>query len=140
MKKKRNRKKRIGTSLALVAALLLAAVLPLGAAPKKKPVLDVYAVVSGSIFQDNGYALPGADVTLAPEVQPGSSSERAREKVKPIELMSDARGEFVVRVPPGPMQYVVTVDAKGYKSQRKTVSVQDQERVEVTFQLERESK
>jgi hypothetical protein len=139
MKKKRNPKKRIGTSLALVA-VLLAAVLPLGAAPKKKPVLDVYAVVSGSIFQDNGYALPGADVTLVPEIQPGSSSERAREKVKPIELMSDARGEFVVRVPPGPMQYVVTVDAKGYKSQRKTVSVQDQERVEVTFQLERESK
>ncbi len=55
-------------------------------------------------------------------------------------MVSDARGEFVVRVPPGPMHYNVTVHAKGYQSQRKTVSVEDQERVEVTFQLERESK
>ena len=38
------------------------------------------------------------------------------------------------------MHYSVTVHAKGYQSQRKTVSVEDQERVEVTFQLERESK
>ena len=57
-----------------------------------------------------------------------------------MEAVSDARGEFVFRVPPGPTHYTVTVHAKGYQSQRKTVSVQDQERVEVTFQLERESK
>jgi hypothetical protein len=38
------------------------------------------------------------------------------------------------------MNYTVAVAAKGYQSQRKNVSVEDQERVEVTFQLERESK
>jgi Carboxypeptidase regulatory-like domain len=128
MKKKRKLRKRIGTSL----ALLLVAFLPLAAAPKKKPALDTYAVVSGSVFEDNGYALPGADVILAPEAQ--------TQKTKPIDTVSDARGEFVVRVPPGPMHYTVSVSAKGFKSQRKTVSVEDQERVEVTFQLERESK
>ena len=57
-----------------------------------------------------------------------------------MEAVSDARGEFVFRVPPGPAHYSVTVAAKGYQSQRKSVSVEDQERVEVTFQLERESK
>jgi hypothetical protein len=132
MKKKRNPRKRIGTSLALAWALLLVALLPLAAAPKKKPALDTYAVVSGSVFDSSGYALPGADVTLAPETQ--------TQKLKPMEAASDARGEFVVRVPPGPMHYTVTVHAKGYRSEQKTVSVEDQERVEVTFQLERESK
>jgi hypothetical protein len=131
MKKKRKPKKKIGISLT-VLALLLAVFLPLTAAPKKKPVLDTYAVVSGSVFDDRGYALPGADVLLAPEAQPT--------KANTIEMVSDARGEFVIRVPPGPMHYSATVHAKGYQSLRKTVSVQDQERVEVTFQLERESK
>jgi len=128
MKRKRNRKKRIGTSL----ALLLAAFLPLAAAPKKKPALDTYAIVSGSVFQESGYALPDAHVILTAEGQP--------DKPKKMETTSSDRGEFVFRVPPGPMHYTVTVEAKGYQSQRKTVSVEDQERVEVTFQLERESK
>jgi hypothetical protein len=132
MKKKRKPRKRIGTSLTLLLAVLLAAFLPLAAAPKKKPALDVYAVVSGTVFDDRGYALPGADVILAPEAQPT--------KANTIEMVSDARGEFVVRVPPGPMHYNATAHVKGYQSQRKNVSVEGQERVEVTFQLERESK
>lgn len=135
MKKKRKpRKKRIGTKVALLGALLvLASLPPATAAPKKKPALEIYAVVSGSVFNDSGYALPGADVMLASE-QTGSS------KSKPMETVSDARGEFVFRVPPGPVHYTVTANAKGYHSQRKGVDVQDRERVEVTFQLERESK
>jgi len=134
MRKKRKRKKRIGISLALLLAafLFLAASLPLAGAPKKKPALDTYALVSGSVFEERGYALPGADVSLVPETGSGNT--------KPLEAVSDGRGEFVIRVPPGPMQYSVTVQAKGYQSLRKTLSVQDQERVEVTFQLERESK
>jgi len=136
-KKKKKPKKRIGTKLSVLLALLLAAILPLAAAPKKKPALDTHAVVSGSVFDSSGYALPGAGATLAPDVQ---AQGVQTQKVKPIEAVSDARGEFVVRVPPGPVHYIVTVHAKGYQSQQKTVSVQDQERVEVTFQLERESK
>jgi Carboxypeptidase regulatory-like domain len=123
MKKKRKPRKRIGIS----AALLLIALLPSGAAGKKKPVLDDYAIVSGSVFTENGYALSDAEVTLSG-------------KDKPLAAVSDARGEFVFHVPPGPLEYVVTVAAKGYRTQRKTVSVQDRERVEVTFQLEPESK
>ena len=131
-KKKRKPRKRTGTSLGLLLTLLVAAFTPLAAAPKKKPVLDTYAVVSVSVFDDSGYALTGAEVILAPDVQPT--------KANTIEMVSGARGEAVVRVPPGPMHYNATVHAKGFQSQRKTVSVEDQERVEVTFQLERESK
>jgi Carboxypeptidase regulatory-like domain len=135
-KRRRSPKKRIGISRWALPALLLLSFLPLRAAPKKKPALDTYAVLSGSVFTDGGYALPGADVTVAPEV-PGDGSPK---KTKPVEMVSDARGEFVVRVPPGPMHYLVNVSAKGYQSQQKTVGVQDQERVEVTFQLEPQSK
>jgi len=91
------------------------------------------ALLSGSVFNDRGLALPDADVTIAPEAAQTT-------KTKPIEAVSDARGEFVVRVPPGPASYIVAVHAKGYQSQRKSVAINDQERVEVTFQLERESK
>jgi Carboxypeptidase regulatory-like domain len=129
----KRRKKRTGISLILVLAPLL----PLAAAAaKKKPPPQTYAVVSGSVFQENGYALPGANVTLSPEPQPGSSAE----KTKKMEAVSSPRGEFAFRVPAGPMHYNVTVEAKGYQSLRKSVSIEGEERVEVTFQLERESK
>jgi hypothetical protein len=131
MKTKRKKKKRSGTSAAFAAGLLLIALVSSAAAAKKKPAPDNSATVSGSVFDDRGYALPDAEVTLAPEAQP---------KAKPMEAVSDTRGEFVLHVPAGPVRYVVTVQAKGYQSQRKTVAIEDQERVEVTFQLERQSK
>lgn len=137
MRKKRKPKKRIGTS-ALVPVLLLAAVLPLASASKKKAGSDTYAVVSGSVFDSSGYALPDADVTLAPEN--AASSVTGAPKAKPLQAVSDARGEFIFRVPPGPAHYVLTVAAKGRQSRQKTVSVENQERIEVTFQLEAESK
>jgi hypothetical protein len=135
MRKKRNKKKRIGTSAVLLTGLfliahLLPASLSLQAAAKKKPP-DTYAIVSGSVFDDRGYALPDANVSVVPEAQ---------SKTKPLEAVSSARGEFVFHVPPGPMRYAVTVEAKGYQSQSKSISIQDQERAEVTFQMERQSK
>jgi len=145
MKRKRKPRKRIGTSRALLASLLAAvllpaAFLPMQAAPKKKPALDTYALISVSVFDDAGYALAGANVTLAPEVESDSSPDQSKGKAKPLEAVSGDRGEFVFRVPAGPKRYVVTAVAKGYQSQRKTVAVEDQERVEVTLQLERQSK
>ena len=140
MKRKRKPRKRIGTRGVLVGvllpALLLVAFLPVAApspaGAKKKPAPDTYAVVSGSVFDDHGYALPDANVTLAADPPPANT--------KPMQAVSDARGEFIFHVPPGPARYTVVVAAKGRQTQRKSVSVQDQERVEVTFQLEAESK
>ena len=128
MKTKKKRRKRIGISLLILAASLV----PVASAAKKKPP-EVYAVISGSVFQESGYALPDADVSLVPEEQSDKAS-------KPMTAVTDARGEFVFHVPPGPAHYAVTVDARGYQRQRKSVSVQDQERVEVTFQMEHQSK
>lgn len=134
MRKKRKLKKKIGISRVLPALLL--ALLPLAGAPKKKPQLDVYAIVSGTVFQETGYALPDAEVSVAPEMQPGDSTK----KTDKLDAVSSARGEFTFRVPPGPARYTISVAAKNYRAQQKSVAVQDQERVEVTFQMERESK
>jgi hypothetical protein len=142
MRTKKKRKKRIGTSLigtiliGTSLVLMVAALVPLAAAAKKKPALDTYAVISGSVFQEAGYALPDAAVTLVSEPASGSAPVKSQK----MEAVSDARGEFIFRVPPGPMNYALVVAAKGYHSLRKSVTVEGQERVEVTFQLERESK
>jgi Carboxypeptidase regulatory-like domain len=128
----KKRKKRIGTSLLLLVATLL----PGAAAAKKKPEPDTYAMISGSVFQESGYALPEAAITLIAEPASGSTAAKAQK----LEAVSDARGEFIVRVPPGPANYTIVVAAKGYQIMRKSVMVEGQERVEVTFQLERESK
>jgi hypothetical protein len=130
---KRSPRKRIIS----LAALALMAFAPYAAA-KKKPASDNYAIVAGSVFNEGGYALPDADVTLTKGAS--GSPDNPKGKQKPMEAVSDARGEFVFRVPPGPTQYTVSVSAKGYRSSEKTVSVQDQERVEVTFQLDRDSR
>ncbi len=126
------RKRRSGTSLIV---LLLACVLPAEAA-KKKAVPQSYALVAGTVFQQSGYALPNAGVTLIPDPQ----GDNTRAKVKRLEAISDARGEFVFRVPLGSMQYTVKVAAKGFQTAQKSVSVQGEERVDVTFQLQPESK
>ena len=128
----KKRKKRIGTSLLLLVATLL----PGAAAAKKKPEPDTYAMISGSVFQESGYALPEAAITLIAEPASGSTAAKAQK----LEAVSDARGEFIVRVPPGPANYTIVVAAKGYQIMRKSVMVEGLERVEVTFQLERESK
>ena len=99
-KKRKKRKKRIGTSAVLLAGLFLIAHLSstsfsLQAAAKKKPALDTYAIVSGSVFDDRGYALPDANVSVVPEAQ----SDKPKGKEKSMEAVSSARGEFSTRTP-----------------------------------------
>ena len=132
MRKKR-KKRRIGISL----LFLLAAVIPLGAnAGDKKTVAESYALVGGTVFQESSFALPNASITLFSEPQAGGSAA----KTKKLQAISDARGEFVFRVQAGNGRYTVRVAAKSYQTQEKSVAVEREERVDVTFQLEPESK
>ena len=131
-RKRRKRKKRTGISL----LLLLLAILPQAQAGKKKAEVESYALVSGTVFRDPGFALPNATVTLIPN--PGQ--EALPPKIKKAQVVCNTRGEFVFRVPPVGMRYTVRASAKGYHDEEKAVEVQGEERVEVTLTLHEESK
>jgi len=129
-RKKKRKMRRIGSSI-----LVLAAIGSLALAADKKKV-EPYALVAGTVFREPGFALPGADVTVVPNPEPG----QAPVKIKKLQALSNARGEFAFRVPPVSMRYTIHVTAKGYQSQEKSVSIAGEERTEATFELHAESK
>jgi hypothetical protein len=139
------RKKRSGTNAAptvgialrpaLIALATLACVLTLQGA-KKKTVPEGYSLVAGSVFNAAGYAIPDADVILTPDPQ----ADSAPMKVKKLQAVCDSRGEFAFRLPPGAMHYILSASAKGYRAAQKPIIVQGEERVDVTFQLDPDSK
>jgi hypothetical protein len=102
-----------------------------------KKAAEEYSVVGGTVFRDPGFAIRGAEVSLQPD--PETAEQRAV-KVKPMKVLSDARGEFAFRVPPVAMRYKVAVACKGFQGQEKTVSIQGGERSDATFLLQPESK
>ncbi len=131
------RKKKRTSGSRLFRLLLTFAALTAGilAASGKNKKTEPFALIAGSVFRDSGFALPGADLTVeaAPDAKPPS-------KFKRIKAVTDARGEFAVRVPAVPMRYTVSVKASGYRIDKKEVSIQGREVVELFFRLEPESK
>jgi hypothetical protein len=131
-KRRKRRKKRIGISL-----LLLTAVFTLPALGDKKKAAEPYFLVAGTVFQESGFSLPNADVVLIPDPPPDSP----RPRIKKLQTVSDAHGEFAFRIPTVTMRYIVKVSAKGFRSDEKPVTVQGEEgRLDVTFQLHEESR
>jgi hypothetical protein len=130
--KKRRKKKRIGISLLLA----LVASLPQAQAGKKKADPESYALVSGTVFRDPGFALPNATVTLIPAPSQGASAG----KIRKLQTVCNSRGEFAFRIPPFSMHYLVRVAAKGYRDEEKPIDVEGEARVDVTFSLHEESK
>lgn len=131
MRKKRKKKRSIS-----LVVLLLAAAVGITAAGKKKAVAEPYGLVAVSVFHEPGLALPEAELTLTP----APTAETPAGKVKKIQGTTDARGEYVFRVPATTAGYVVKVVAKGYRGEEKPVTVHGEERADVTFMLHEESK
>ncbi len=139
----RTRKRRTGGSpawvrsaaLALLSLALAAGTLQSGDKDKKKKADAAFAVVAGSVFRNNGMSLAGAEVILTS----GGDSQEAK-KFKKIIYITDARGEFAIRVPARKMEYKVSVSAPGYQTGEKSVTIAGEERVDVFIQLEAASK
>jgi hypothetical protein len=91
--------------VACVLLFMMALVAPCTAqgedAKKSKP----YALIFGTVWDPDGHALYAVKVKI----------RRASEKKARWELESNHTGEFAQRVPPGPGDYVVWADVKGYK-------------------------
>lgn len=134
----RRRMRKIGSkSLSLLLLLSLAALPSLSQTKEKKDKEKsspaAYALVAGTVFRPPGFALPGAEVVITPAASRSGKTKFKKEKVK-----TDARGEFAVRLPPVPLSYSVRVEMKGFKSSEKSVSIEGEERKDLTFQLEPE--
>lgn len=126
-------RRRIGSSIRLVLALSLAST---AHADKRHKAEETYGIVGGTVFRESGYALPGAEVTITPDPQAG----QAAVKIRYSKATSDARGEFAFRVPVNAMRYTVEAHMKGFESQRKSVDIEGEQRMDVTLILPTVSK
>ncbi len=138
----RTKTRRSGVSVGLARVLIrvcvllgVAAIAVFPAAAGKRDKQEPFALIAGTVFRDTGFALPGAEVSLKPTPEGPSAV-----KVKNAKMVSTPRGEFVFRVPAAPMRYTVSVKARGFREQTKPVSITGDERVDVFFRLEAESK
>ena len=115
-----------GANVCLLVVLALGMAIRAGAGDKHA----AYAVVAGIVFQESGFALPGAQVQLKVKTQP-----QGVKAPKPQKAVSDARGEFAFHVPAGKAEYALSVQAAGFVGEQRTASVSADERVDVYFQL-----
>jgi hypothetical protein len=127
------RRKRKRRSISL---LILAAAFAFPSLGDKKKALEPYVLLDGTVFKENGFALPNAEVVVIPDPPP----DAPRPKAKKMQVVSDSRGEFAFRLPTGSMRYIIKVSAKGFRNEEKSVRVQGEDRLDVTFQLHEESK
>jgi hypothetical protein len=107
---------------------------PVAAKKKGTPGAEPFAVIGGTAYRPPGLSLPGVRVRVRRE--PSGNSDKL--SLKPIEVVSDARGEFAIRVPAVPSKWIVDVSAKGYKSESKSVTIEGEQRLELSFVLEPE--
>jgi hypothetical protein len=122
--------RRLAAALA-ISALSLAS--PTSPAAKEKKSPEPYALIAGSVFRNTGFSLAGAEVVVTPVSGPES-----RARTKKSRSVSDARGEFAIRVPARPMRYTVSVKAPGFQAQEKAVTIGGDERTDLFFRLEPE--
>lgn len=118
------------TPALLLAFLAAALAVPLQSGEKEKE--KSYALLSGSVHSAEGFSLPGVPVSV-----------RREEDRKPRwRAVSDARGEFVLRLPAEPATYEVATESKDHENQTRTVKVAgtDKETVVVLFRLARKSR
>jgi hypothetical protein len=95
---------------AILAAGLLS---PTGALGSDSAKGKDYALIFGTVFDTAGNTLYGVKV----KIRRASDKDKDKDKDKKAkwELYSNHTGEFAQRVPPGPADYVVWADVKGYK-------------------------
>jgi len=90
----------------LGVALCFAWLSAAAAVPQKDSHQKDYALIYGTVWGPEGLPVYGVKIKI----------RRADQKKPKWELYSDHQGEFAQRVPPGPADYVVWADLKGFKT------------------------
>ena len=120
------------TRFSLVAACLLAIIIPLHGRDKKKPA--DYALIFGTVWGPDDKPMAGIQVNI----------RRAGQKKAQWQRYSTRFGEFSVRVPVGTADYIIWAETKSVKlpggkhlqpSPQVTVHVDSNERVDTGLHL-----
>lgn len=82
----------------------------------------------GTVFTQQGFSLPGAEIAVRRAGQRPEKKPRWR-------AVSDRRGEFAVYVPTG-AEYEITVRARGYRDESRKVDVQHGGREDFVFRMQ----
>jgi hypothetical protein len=93
----------------------------------KAPAKD-YALIYGTVWGPDNTPAAGVPVSI----------RRATDKKPKWQLVSDRRGEFAQRVPPGKQDYIIVADIKVPKGEPKpqvSVAIDDNERKDVGLHL-----
>lgn len=110
-----------------------AAALPV---PGQKKSVAPHALIAGTVFRDDGMSLSGAEIVL----RPASDAPKEVRKLGKKRYITDARGEFAIRVPVQQAVYTLAVSAPGFEPQEKEVSIQGEDKVDVFIRLKPASK
>lgn len=136
----RKTKTKTGSRFACLFAALTLLLAPAPAREKEKrktAAVAASATLAGTVFRDSGFALRGAEVvvTVATPDAPAASNKRKKKDIE-WRAVADARGEFFLRLPPGPASYNVVVRAEGFQPQQKSVTYSADERLDFSFLLQ----
>jgi carboxypeptidase family protein len=112
------------TALLLVAILCAPVAAPAAQKKSKQQQIESQCLLYGTVFTDQGFALPGADVKV----------RRTTEKKAKWQAPSDRRGEFAIRVPGGE-EYEIAIKAKGFEPMTRTVKALAGEQQNLVFRL-----
>jgi hypothetical protein len=82
-------------------------------------------VIFATVFNGQGFALPGARARV----------RRSDQKKFRWEGMSDHQGEVAFRVPPG-AEYELTVEARGFKPETRKIDAREDNQADLTIRLE----
>ncbi|MDL5049810.1 carboxypeptidase-like regulatory domain-containing protein [Oscillatoria amoena NRMC-F 0135] len=118
-KRKKTTRKKSGISRRLILGFL--PILAFSAEP--------YALIAGTVYRETGHAFPGVSVKLVPL---GKAKGLKRQS-----QTTSSRGEFYFRVPAIAMEYEVTVEIDGYRTEVKRVKIESDERIDLNFPLDR---
>ena len=114
----------LGSTSALIAAPLPSD----DPIPQKNAVPRDYALIVGTVWGPDDRPLAGVPIKIR-----STTGKKAK-----WDLVSDQRGEFAQRVPPGRQDYIIEADIKTPKGQPKpeiTVQIEDNERKDVGLHL-----
>jgi hypothetical protein len=126
------RRPRLAAGLLALLACSCASVAAPGPSPQIAPSGNAaakdYALIYGTVWSANDTPAAGVPITI----------RRADDKKPKWELVSDSRGEFAQRVPPGKQDYIIQAGIKVPKGQPKpevTVHIEYNERQDVGLHL-----